>query len=1143
MSLHKMMTPAYSKLLSKIEGRANLSLSKGGSDYVDFENDIYQLLCILLPHSVLQSVRLFSPSQSKQRAFGLEMDNLFHIKHGGFDYIVSVEAKNQPVTINGKRWLCKYTDAQRQTEKKPVNEQIDNHIKLLNEYLSPVADGVELKFMSILVSADKQTPRTKQHGHLNSPLTLCSALELYPVLNDYFNLDLEEDHPSPEYRRITQSRFLSLLRMGQALPELGHPELLNAIRYAERCRRDLDTQIFQDFVPSSQLWAINGSAGMGKSVLLAYTACVLTCKFKLKPQTEGSAEVILVPALDTLESMGFGVTNSMVNAIVEQGYTSARANFPEEDIQENEGAIDYDSGEIGITALSQKQLDSLKAWYQYFVEVFQSKDTQGKISFKRPYYFVSRHANDITRRNWSALLVDEAHDLTEKSGLVLAKEHQEKNFFLTVACDRHQKLQHVHENTRLIKNLDFTHKTKRLKQIYRNPAPIYIASLGLMFRWFSKDTDGPVVLPTVEELGREFGFQVKGTLNLGYNLSLKNDAHPANSWSHTVASFPDVQAGYQALVEAKIAREDVLWVRFSKEDKTFDYERLQNSFTYHNCRTREAVDISDKYIKGQDFQIVVIEGFPGFMDNWENEALMWQFRRELYLCASRATCFLYFVCSNIDNEEGLRIRSEIDQLVSVCSNPANPEGTGTKEWKFHIPKSEHRRKLNVFSDTSLEELADTSIEELDSPTPQTEQVAQQPAEKDPLPVEVTPLSEKDVIGSIDNNQADPEETTAESDNELQWNITLEEQPSVASFAVSMEVEEIEIIEILNHQYDLRAVSSTPIPMPLAKRIAAEKYDCYVTDNTPKVESDIETKKREALDLVSEQEISKPQLARSEKQKPKAVATPGTKSRPSQPPPSFTADKSNETIEFVAVVDHINLRQQFVSLKYPPDKFTSLSLGRWSEAINLNPGDCIRCTAKMYGSNGQLEINKYEKQHRQEIQGLFIRAAGNIEQARDKDFGFINTLHGSIYVPKRFASQYGNFDNIEGWAVRTPDKDKPSTGNHPGTKAWTYIAELNAYNFGQKPDSTEQTKSHQVISASSTQEQEKSGTEQSKVITIRPPIIVSELADAMNLKPYQLMSDLIKLEVFAAPNQALEPDVAGKLCQMHGHTFKLSNIKT
>ena len=55
----------------------------------------------------------------------------------------------------------------------------------------------------------------------------------------------------------------------------------------------------------------------------------------------------------------------------------------------------------------------------------------------------------------------------------------------------------------------------------------------------------------------------------------------------------------------------------------------------------------------------------------------------------------------------------------------------------------------------------------------------------------------------------------------------------------------------------------------------------------------------------------------------------------------------------------------------------------------------------------------------------------------------------------------------------------------------------------------------------------------KIIMLKPPIIVSDLAESMGLKPFQLMADLIKLEVFVAPHQAIEPDVAEKLCATHG----------
>ena len=66
---------------------------------------------------------------------------------------------------------------------------------------------------------------------------------------------------------------------------------------------------------------------------------------------------------------------------------------------------------------------------------------------------------------------------------------------------------------------------------------------------------------------------------------------------------------------------------------------------------------------------------------------------------------------------------------------------------------------------------------------------------------------------------------------------------------------------------------------------------------------------------------------------------------------------------------------------------------------------------------------------------------------------------------------------------------------------------------------------------------KSEVKEGKVISIKPPIIVSDLADLMELKPFQLMADLIKLEVFVAPHQAIEPEIAEKLCEMHGFSFE------
>lgn len=59
----------------------------------------------------------------------------------------------------------------------------------------------------------------------------------------------------------------------------------------------------------------------------------------------------------------------------------------------------------------------------------------------------------------------------------------------------------------------------------------------------------------------------------------------------------------------------------------------------------------------------------------------------------------------------------------------------------------------------------------------------------------------------------------------------------------------------------------------------------------------------------------------------------------------------------------------------------------------------------------------------------------------------------------------------------------------------------------------------------------------KVIHIKPPIIVKDLAAALGLKSFMLIHDLMDLNIFAAINQNIEPDIAAKLCEKHGFVFE------
>ena len=57
--------------------------------------------------------------------------------------------------------------------------------------------------------------------------------------------------------------------------------------------------------------------------------------------------------------------------------------------------------------------------------------------------------------------------------------------------------------------------------------------------------------------------------------------------------------------------------------------------------------------------------------------------------------------------------------------------------------------------------------------------------------------------------------------------------------------------------------------------------------------------------------------------------------------------------------------------------------------------------------------------------------------------------------------------------------------------------------------------------------------QQKVILIKPPIVVKQLATELGLKPHQLIAELMTYNIFANINQTVEPDIASKIAEKHG----------
>jgi translation initiation factor IF-2 len=100
---------------------------------------------------------------------------------------------------------------------------------------------------------------------------------------------------------------------------------------------------------------------------------------------------------------------------------------------------------------------------------------------------------------------------------------------------------------------------------------------------------------------------------------------------------------------------------------------------------------------------------------------------------------------------------------------------------------------------------------------------------------------------------------------------------------------------------------------------------------------------------------------------------------------------------------------------------------------------------------------------------------------------------------------------------TPAKAVPVES--PPTEAPSAVA-------GEKtaPDATEQTPAEAEAAAQ-------------KVILIKPPIVVKQLATELGVKPHQLIAELMNYNIFANINQTIEPDIASKIAENHGFVLE------
>jgi translation initiation factor IF-2 len=60
----------------------------------------------------------------------------------------------------------------------------------------------------------------------------------------------------------------------------------------------------------------------------------------------------------------------------------------------------------------------------------------------------------------------------------------------------------------------------------------------------------------------------------------------------------------------------------------------------------------------------------------------------------------------------------------------------------------------------------------------------------------------------------------------------------------------------------------------------------------------------------------------------------------------------------------------------------------------------------------------------------------------------------------------------------------------------------------------------------------------QMITIKPPIVVRDLAEQLKQKPFKIIADLMEAGVFASVNQAIDEKVAQRICAKYGFRFEV-----
>ncbi len=600
--------------------------------------------------SFLSDVPLFRSDTPENHLFANQLDHLLHLRRGGRDLLVIIECKGLAMTRSwlprsgppepGRGWWVHYG-----SQAKDVKKQLLNQARALRQFLRAATDS-EPDIEAWLVHETRGTAPIVEEL---APNLLGRAFRL----GDFRNI-VSDLSATCESVPVHASPWLIELSRGQCAPGQAHPPLRDALRYIHHASQTLDSHVYGHFKPNptrNQI-AVTGAAGSGKSVFLAYLLCVLASDLLIELGGDGSMRLSHRPG-------------SLPPALPPP-----------------------DRRKICCFAMTAFQVEALRDFHLSFKRIYAATHAGGEPAMARVEFL--RWSGEIPP-DCNVLLIDEAQDLNETDQRCVASWFHEAGGggFLAVALDRQQQLRASGARARIVEGLNFRGKTLQMRRGYRQPFPVTITGLALLYRWFS--ASGPMIRPERAELPLQsskvptfkggVGFEVSRGLHSGEcRISMRNDSHPGNNWRQTVDLFSSAGALRRMLIAQDVRKCDVLWLRFSQQDPDLPSLTLGRDFEFYQIDTQHASEFIDRNIKGLEFPIVVIEGTHAGIDATADPVDLWTARRQLYLCTSRAVGFLYVVLN--EDPAHAPFRKEVEKLLDSLRRPHRGPHESGYTWRL-----------------------------------------------------------------------------------------------------------------------------------------------------------------------------------------------------------------------------------------------------------------------------------------------------------------------------------------------------------------------------------------------------------------------------------------------------------------------------